>query len=98
MKNTAVYKAIQWKHTTDEVLQFLMFILIVKSIIELDYHGYKQNCGTNSGLIQCSDIIKDNTKNWNQIIRGTITQTDTFWRSITTAFKPTSHLYTNKAQ
>lgn len=52
-----------------------MFILIVKSIIELDYHGYKQNCGTNSGLIQCSDIIKDNTKNLNQIIRGTITQT-----------------------
>ncbi len=39
-----------------------MFILTVKSIIELDYHGYKQNCGTNSGLIQYSDIIKDNTK------------------------------------
>lgn len=40
---------------------YCLFV-ILKSIIALDYHGYKQKCGTNSGLIQCRDIITNNTK------------------------------------
>ena len=43
-----------------------MFIFILKSITVLDYHGYKQNCGTNSGLIQWCDIIKDNNRKQKQ--------------------------------